>query len=279
MYQIGFLQNDAAGMTQQVAWSAGKQGVEDVLLANEADTAAYSGQLAKAREFSREAIASAERAKQKETAAGYQAQGAIWEALLGNAVEARQRAAAALALSTGRDVQYAAALAVAFAGDVTGTQMQVEKLANDLVTRFPQDTFVQFNYLPVLHAQFALNRANPSKAIETLQAASQYELGTTAVHFNFVGLYPVYVRGQAYLAARQGRAAAAEFQKIFNHRGVVGNGPIGALAHLGLARAYALESETPKALAAYEEFFALWKDADPDIPVLKQAKAEHAKLQ
>jgi ATP/maltotriose-dependent transcriptional regulator MalT len=176
-------------------------------------------------------------------------------------------------------VQYAAALAVAFAGDATGTQALVEKLAKDLVTRFPQDTLVQFNYLPALHAQFALNRANPSKAIETLQAASQYELGTTAVHFNFVGLYPVYVRGQAYLAAHQGRAAEAEFQKIFNHRGVVGNAPIGALAHLGLARAYALESETPKARAAYEEFFTLWKDADPDIPVLKQAKAEHAKLQ
>jgi len=170
-------------------------------------------------------------------------------------------------------------LALAFAGDTKGTQLQVEKLANDLAKRFPEDTLVQFNYLPTIHAQLALNRTNPSKAIEALQASSPYELATTAVHFNFIGLYPVYVRGEAYLAAHQGREAAAEFQKILDHRGVVTNGPIGALAHFEMARAYALADETAKARSAYQDFFTLWKDADPDIPILKEAKAKYAKLQ
>jgi serine/threonine protein kinase/tetratricopeptide (TPR) repeat protein len=279
LYLIAFLQNDQQGMSQQVAWSEGKPGVEDVLLANQADTAAYSGQLVMAREFSRQAVASAQRAEQKETAASYQAQAALRESLFGNAREARQVATAALGLSTGRDVQYGVALALAFAGDTKATQLQVEKLANDLAKRFPEDTLVQFNYLPTIHAQLALNRTNPSKAIEALQASSPYELATTAVHFNFLGLYPVYVRGEAYLAARQGSEAAAEFRKILDHRGVVTNGPIGTLAHLGLARAYGLEDETAKARAEYQEFFTLWKDADPDIPILKEAKAECAKLQ
>jgi serine/threonine protein kinase/predicted Zn-dependent protease len=271
-YQLAFLQNDAAGMAQQVAWAAGKPGVEDVLLFFEADTAAYSGRLAKARELSRQAVASAERAEEKETAAGYEAEAALREAVFGNAVEARQRAAAALGLSTGRDVQYGAALALALAGDVARTQA----LADDLGKRSPEDTIVQFNYLPTLRAQLALDRNDVSKAIEALQTASPYELGNVG---NDVALYPVYVRGTAYLAAHQGSEAAAEFQKILDHRGVVWNEPIGALAHLGLARAYALQGETTRARTAYQDFLTLWKDADPDIPILREAKSEFAKLQ
>jgi serine/threonine protein kinase len=275
LYALSFLQNDAAGMAQQVAWAAGKPGVEDALLAGEADTAAYSGRLAKARGFSRQAMASAERAGEKETAAGYEADAAVREALFGNEGEARQRAAAVLALSTGRDVQYGAALALALAGDAHRAQA----LADDLGKRFPGDTIVQFNYLPTIRAQFALERNDTSRAIEALQAATPYELGLPGTGSFTPGLYSVYVRGDAYLAGHQGIEAAAEFQKILGHRGVVQNESIGALGHLGLARAYVLQRDTGKASAAYQDFLTLWKDGDPDIPILKQAKAEYAKLQ
>jgi predicted Zn-dependent protease len=274
LYSLAFLRNDAAGMAKQVAWAAGKPGVEDVLLFFEADTAAYSGRLAQAREFSRRAVASAQRAEEKETAAGYEADSALREALLGNAVEARQRAAAALQLSNGRDAQYGAALALALAGDVHGAQ----RLADDLGKRFPKDTIVQFNYLPTVHAQIALDRNDFSKAIQALQIASPYELGTPGNGTFTPAMYPVYVRGEAYLAAHQGSEAAVEFQKILDQRGVVWNEPIGALAHLGLARAYALLGDTAKSRAAYDDFLTLWKDADPDIPILLKAHAEYAKL-
>ncbi len=274
LYLLAFLQNDVAGMAQQVAWSAGKPGVENMLLANEADTAAYSGRLGKAREFSRRAVASAERAEEKETAAGYEADAALREALAGNADETRQQAAAALGLSTGRDVQYGAALALAFAGDTTKAQA----LADDLANRFPEDTLVQFNYLPTIRAQLVLSRHDSSKALETLQAAAAYELGTPGF-FRFLSLYPVFVRGEAYLAGHQGNEAAAEFQKILDHRGIVLSEPIGALAHLQIGRAYAMQGDTAKARAAYQDFLTLWKDADPDIPILIAAKAEYAKVQ
>jgi tetratricopeptide (TPR) repeat protein len=274
LYALAFLQNDAAGMAQQVAWAAGKSGVEDALLEDEADTAAYSGRLAKARGFSRQAVASAERAEEKETAAGYEADAAVREALFGNEAEARQRAAAVLALSTGRDVQYGAALALALAGDAHRAQA----LADDLGKRFPEDTIVQFNYQPTIRAQFALERNDTSRAIEALQAATPYELGLPGTGSFTPGLYPVYVRGDAYLAAHQGIEAAAEFQKILGHHGVVQNGSIGALAHLGLGRAYVLQGDTGKASAAYQDFLTLWKDADPDIPILVVAKSEYAKL-
>jgi eukaryotic-like serine/threonine-protein kinase len=256
---------------KQVAWAEGKPGVEDVLLASEADTVAYFGRLGKAREFSRQAVASAERTGEKETAAGYEAGAALREALFGNVAEARGRAAAALALSTGRDVQYGAALALVFAGNAG----QAEKLSEDLAKRFPEDTIVQFSYLPTIHAQLALSRNEATKAIDALQAAAPYELGDVSSF----GLYPIYLRGQTYLAAHRGGAAAAEFQKILNHRGVVVNGLTGALAYLGLSRAYAFQGDTAKARIAYQDFLALWKDADPDIPILMQAKAEYAKLQ
>ncbi len=274
-YLIAFLQNDAGGMAQQSAWAAGRPGLEDILLAEEADTAAYSGRLGKARELSRLAVASSERAEQKETAASYEAEASLREALFGNESGAHERAKAALGLSTGRDVQYGAALALAFAGDAARAQT----LADDLGRRFPEDTIVRSNYLPTIHAQLALNRSDTSRAIEALQAASPYELGTTGVNFNFLGLYPVYVRAEAYLAAHQGSEAAAEFQKILYWRGVVVNEPIGALAHLQLARAYALQGDTTEARAAYQDFLTLWKDADPDIPILIAAKSEYAKLQ
>jgi serine/threonine protein kinase len=271
LYDLAFLNNDAAGMARHVAWAAGKPGVEDVLLALEADTAAQFGRLGKARELSRQAVASAERAEEKETGAGYEAEAALREALFGNAAEARQRVAAALELSTGRDVQYAAALALALAGDAARAQ----GLADDLAKRFPEDTLVHFNYLPTIHAQITLNRNDSLKAIETLQAAAPYELGDV----DCCALYPVYVRAEAYLAEHQAREAATEFKKILDQRGVVINEPIGALAHLGLGRAYALQGDTAKARAAYNDFLTLWKDADSDIPILLEAKAEYAKLQ
>jgi serine/threonine protein kinase len=268
LYQLAFLQDDAAGMAQQVAWAAGKPGAEDVLLGLEAHTAAYSGRLGHARELSRRAAASAERAEEKEVAASYEADAALREALFGNAAEARQRSAAALVLSNGRGVQFGAALALAFAGDA----VRAQTLADDLNKRFPEHTIVQFNYLPTIHAQLALNHKDSSKAVDALLKAAPYELGSAG------GLYPVYVRGEAYLAAHQGREAAVEFQKILDHRGIVLNGPIGALAHLQIGRAYAMQGDTAKAKAAYQNFLTLWKDADPDIPVLISAKAEYAKL-
>jgi serine/threonine protein kinase len=274
LYQLAFLQNDAAVMAQQVTWSTGKSGWEDVLAAEEADSAAYSGRLAKARDLSRRAVASAERAEEEETAAGYEADVALREALFGNAAEARQRAATALRLSTGRDVQYGAALALAFAGDAA----RAEALADDLAKRFPEDTLVQFNYLPTIRAQVVLIRMDHSKAIEVLQLAASYELGTPTDRVS-PALYPVYVRGEAYLTAHQGNEAAAEFQKILDHRGIVFNEPIGALAHLQIGRAYAMHGDTAKAKAAYQDFLTLWKDADPGIPVFIAAKAEYAKLQ
>jgi hypothetical protein len=279
LYELAFLQNDAAGMAQQLAWSAGKPGVEDLLLALEADTAAYSGGLRKARDLSRRAVASAERVEQKETAAHYEADAALREALFGNAADARERAVAALALPNGRDVKYGVALALAFAGDAASEQARVEKIADDLASRFPDDTMVQFNYLPTVRAQLALNGGDPSKAIDTLQPAAPYELGTPGSFAFPLALFPVYVRGEAYLASHRGSEAAAEFQKALDHPGAVLNEPIGALAHLQLGRAFALSGDTNKAKAAYQDFFALWKDANPDIPVLKQARKEYARLQ
>jgi eukaryotic-like serine/threonine-protein kinase len=276
LYQLAFLQNDTAGMTKQVTWAMGKPGVEDVLLAREADTAAYFGRLQQARDLSRRAVDSAERAEEKEKAASYEADAALREALFGHAAGGRERAAAALALSTGRDVKYGAALALAMAGDVARAQA----FADDLAKRFPEDTLVQFNYLPTLRAQLALGHNDASKAIQALEAAAPYELGDPTEAFTFLSLYPVYVRGEAYLAGhREPGAAATEFQKILDHPGVVFNEPIGALARLGLARAYALNGDSAKARVAYNDFFTLWKDAHSDVPILKESKAGFAKLQ
>jgi eukaryotic-like serine/threonine-protein kinase len=276
LYMLAFLRNDAAEMTRQVAWSARKQGVEDVLMVNEADTAAYSGRLKEARELSRRAMDSAEGAGTKETAATYSAASGLREALFGNADEARRRATFALGRIAGRDVQYSAALALAYAGD----EGRAQALTDDLGKRFPESTIVQFNYLPTLRAKLAVSRGNISEAIESLRTAAPYELGVQSGHaaYEWTVLYRVFVRGEAYLAAHQGNEAAAEFQKILDHRGIVLNSPIGALAHLQIGRAYAMQGDTAKAKAAYQDFLTLWKDADPDIPILIAAKAEYAKL-
>ncbi len=276
LYAIAFLQNDAAGMAQQVAWSAGKPGIEDELLGLEANTAAHSGRLREAREFSRRAVDSAERSDKKETAATYSALSALREAVFGNADEARRHVTPELGHMTGRDMEYSTALALAYAGD----DRRLQALTDDLDTRFPEATIVQFNYLPTLRAKLALSRGNASEAIESLRVATPYELGkVSGSNYWGVAFYPIYVRGEAYLAAHQGSEAATEFQKIIDHREIVINEPIGALAHLQLGRAYVLAGEKDKARTAYKDFLTLWKDADPDIPILKQAKAEYAKLQ
>jgi hypothetical protein len=265
LYGIAFYQDGTAGMAQQVASAAGTTGDADLLFALEADTAAYFGSLGKAREFSRQAANSAERAGEKETATGYYAVAALREALFGEADKARQKVTLAKGRSTGRDIDYGVALALAYAGD----DGRAQALADDLDRKFPEDTIVQLNYLPTLRARLALSRAHPQQALDSLAAAAPYELGLPSLSlYNWPNLYPVYVRGEAYLAVHQGRQAAAEFQKILDHRGIVLNEPIGALAHLQLERAYALQGDTAKARVAYQDFLTLWKDADPDIPIL-----------
>jgi eukaryotic-like serine/threonine-protein kinase len=276
LYEIAFLQNDAAGMAQQVASSAHDAAEADKLLANEADTAAFFGRLRQAREFFQQAVDSAKRANKNESAATYFAISGVREALFGNAGEARRRAARAMEQSSGIDVQYGSALASAYAGD----DKRAQTLADNLGQRFPEATIVQFNYLPTLRAKIALGRGDAAKALEILKAATPYELGySTYSAYPWNGLYPVYVRAQAYLAAHQAGEAAAEFQKILDHSGVVLNQPIAPLARLGQARAYATQGDVPKARAAYQSFLTLWQNADPDLPILLQAKSESAKLQ
>lgn len=269
LYQLAFLQKDDQAMAQQTAWAAGKQGVEDVLLSYEADTAAFIGKIERARELSHRAIASAEQAGEKETAADYQAQSAMREALFGYSAEARKQAAGALALSVGREVEARAALALALAGSGSA-----QSLADDLGRRFHEDTIVQFMFLPMIQAQLALNHGDVAKAIKVLDASAPYELGNASPLNLPLALYPVYVRGNAFLASHRGTEAAVEFQKILGLPGVVLNEPIGALAHKGLARAYALQGKTDKARASYREFMNVWREPDAQIPVLQEAKSE-----
>jgi predicted Ser/Thr protein kinase len=269
LYVLAFLQNDTQAMAQQMAWSVGQSGVEDLMLQLEAETYGYSGQLGKARERSHQAVAAADRAQEKETAASYEVSAALREALLENPVEARRRALAGLAIATGRDVQASGALALSLAGDT----FHAQSVAVDLAKQFPDDTIVHFNYLPTIRAQLAMVRDDPWAAIKELEISAPYELGMTG------NLYPIYLRGKAYLAAHRGNEAADEFRKIIDHRGAVLTAPIGALAHLGLARAYLLEGDTANARNKYRDFLAIWKDADPEILILKQAKAEDANLQ
>jgi serine/threonine protein kinase/Flp pilus assembly protein TadD len=275
LYTLAFLEQDAAGMARQVQWVAEKSnGKEDFILVQEADTAAYFGEVERARRFSRDAIASAMRTEAPERAADCEARAAVREAIFGNMREARQHASAALGLSSARDVQFGSALALAVAGD----SLRAQALADDLAKRFPSDTIVQFNYLPTIRGRLALSQHNALKAIEDVQSAAPYELGSPGAAAFSWALYPIYVRGEAYLAAHQGTEAAAEFQKILEHPGVVTNDPIGALARLQLGRAYALSGDNAKAKSAYQDFLALWKNADHDIPILQAAKAEYVKL-
>jgi eukaryotic-like serine/threonine-protein kinase len=276
-YHIAFLRDDQAGMDREAALAKGRPGAEDWISHAEALVLARSGQLRLAGRKSRRALDLAQQAGQRERAATYETGVAVWEAFFGNALAARQNATAALALSKGRDVEYGAAFALALSGDSSRSQM----LANDLQRRFPEDTSVRFNYMPTLRALFALENNDPRKAIELLQIVVPYELAVPGIDFLafFGSLYPAYVRGEAYLATDQGAEAAKEFQKFLNHRGLVFSDPAGAVARLQLARAYAQSGDQTKAKAAYQNFLVLWQDADPGIPMLKQAKAEYAKLQ
>jgi serine/threonine protein kinase len=273
IYFLAFLRGDTAQMEHQVAWGAGKPGDEDVLLSVQSDTEAHYGRLTKARDFSRRAVDSAVRADSKEAAALWQANAALREAELGNAASARQGVTAALALSPGRDVKVLAALALARAGDTP----RAKALAEELEKSYPTNTMLKLYWLPTVNAAVQLNKSNSSQAAVGLEAAAPYELGQAGGIINY--LYPAYVRGQAYLMAHNGTAAAGEFQKLLDHRGIVVNFVTGALAHLQIGRAFAMAGDTAKAKAAYQDFFSIWKDADPDIPILKEAKAEYAKLQ
>jgi tetratricopeptide (TPR) repeat protein len=285
-YALAFIGTDSSSMAEQQRWFASKPEFENVGLALASDTEAYSGHLAKARELTKRAVSSAVRADNKENGAVYLAIAAQREAAFGNAARARETAAETLKLApASQGAESEAALAFAMAGDTA----RAESLAQDLKKRFPLDTQVQSLWLPVVQAQLALDRKDPAAALNALQAASTVELGQIPFVNNISCLYSVYVRGEAYLAAGQAEPAAAEFQKILAHSGIVWNCWTGALAHLGVTRANALRAKTSqgkdahdarvRALAAYKDFLTLWKDADPDIPILKQAKAEYEQLQ
>ena len=286
-YALAFLNSDSAAMAEQQQWFAGRPEYENYGLALASDTEAYGGHLGRARELTKRAVDSAVRADSKETGAIWQANAALREAAFGNPTEAKRATAEALNLaSTSQGVEVEAALTFAMAGDAA----RAESLAQDLNKRFPLDAQMQSLWLPAIRAQLALDRKNPADALNGLQApAPTIELGQIIFVNNISCLYPTYIRGEAYLAVGQGKEAAAEFQKIIDHSGIVWNCWTGALAHLGVARANALQSRTSqgadadaarvRALAAYKDFLTLWKDADPDIPILKEAKAEYAKLQ
>jgi tetratricopeptide (TPR) repeat protein len=286
LYALAFLGSDPAGMAEQQKWFAAKSGYENWGLALASDTEAYVGRLRNARELSKQAMDSAIREDSKETGAVWGAIAAQREAVYGNPAEARQAASQALKLApTSQGVGVEAALAFAMAGD----SARAETMVTDLGKRFPLDTQVQSLWLPAIRAQLALNKKNPAAALTDLQAAESIELGQFSFVANISCLYPTYIRGEAYLAAGQGKAAADEFQKVINHSGMVWNCWTGAMAKLGVARVNALQAKTlqgadadasrVRALAAYREFLALWKDADPDVQILKQAKAEYAKMQ
>jgi eukaryotic-like serine/threonine-protein kinase len=270
-YWLAFLQRDVAQMDEQLTWAAGKPGDEDFLLSLQSDTEAYYGRLSKARDFTRRAVNSAVRAQSKETAALWQLNSALRETELGNAASAKQGVMSAVELSAGRDVELIAAFALARAGD-----SRAKAMALDLEKNYPTDSFMKLYWLPVIKAATELNEGNSSQALQDLEVARPYELGGAGMTISY--LYPAYLRGQAYLMAHNANAAAAEFQKLLDHRGIVLNFVTGALAYLQVGRAYAMAGDTAKAKTAYQDFFALWKEADPDIPVVAQAKTEYANL-
>jgi tetratricopeptide (TPR) repeat protein len=285
LYALAFLGADSPAMAEQQRWLAGQPDAENMGLSLASDTEAYAGRLGKARELTKRSVESAVRADSKESGAIWWENAALRQAAFGNAAEAKQAAAEALRLApTSQTAEVEAGLAFAMAGDVA----RAESLTQDLNKRFPLDTQMQSLWLPAIRAQLALNRTIPADGVNALQAASPVELAQIGFVANISCLYPTYIRGEAYLASGQGSAAAAEFQKILDHSGIVWNCWTGALARLGVARSNALQSRTSqgadadaarvRALAAYKDFLTLWKDADPDIPVLKQAQAEYEKL-
>jgi serine/threonine protein kinase/tetratricopeptide (TPR) repeat protein len=274
MYYLAFLRGDSAQMEQEVAWVSGKPGDEDTLLSAQSDTEAYYGRLSKARDFSRRAVDSAVRADAKETAAFWAVNAALRDAELSETASVKQGVTTALTLAEGRDVKVLAALALARIGDAA----RAKALVGELEKRYPSNTILKLYWLPSVNAAIELNKGNSSQALVYLEAAAPYELGEPPP-LQPGPLYPAYLRGQAYLLAHNGTAAAAEFQKVLDHRGIVLNFVTGSLAHLQLGRAYAMAGDSAKAKSAYQDFLALWKDADPGIPILKEAKAEYAKLQ
>jgi eukaryotic-like serine/threonine-protein kinase len=274
-YGVAFLESDTSEMQRQVADASAKLG-EDVLFSFESDTEAFHGHLAKARDLSKRAADSALRNDSPETAAAWQMDVALRDAEFNNVALSRQETTSALATASTRDVSILAALALARIGDAD----QAKRMADDLAGRFPLNTVINRYWLPTIYASIEIQRSNPARAVELLQTTAQYELGSPLPQFEVGGtLYPVYVRGQSYLLLHQGTAAVGEFQKFLDQRGVAVNCPLAALARLQLARAYVLAGDSKTAGGSYEEFFALWKDADPDIPILKQAKEEYAKLE
>ena len=277
-YNLALLKSDVQQVDRVAGLAKGNPRAEPAVAHLEALALARSGRLEAARRSSNRAIDVARRQGERdETVASFQAARAVWEAVCGNGAEGRRDAMAALERSQGRDLQYAAGLALALAGDTARSQ----RLADDLEKRFPEDTFAKFTYVPVLRAIAALQRGDPAGGVEQLQAALPYELAVNGLNFSqpfLGGLHSAYVRGQALMAARRYTEAAVEFQKILNHRGLVGMDPIGALAYLQLGRVHVLSNDTAKAKAAYQDFLTLWKDADSDLPLLRQAKAEYARL-
>jgi tetratricopeptide (TPR) repeat protein len=277
-FNIAVLKGDKDQMDRIVALAKGQHDAEHPVAHMEALALARSGRLQAARRSSSRAMDLALQEGERESAASYQAARAVWEAVSGNAAEGKSNAMAALELSKGRDVQYTAGLALALSGGSAGSAA----LAGDLEKHFPEDTFVKFTYVPVLRALAALGRGKPADSVEQLQIALPYELavnGLNFTHFYLGGLHSAYVRGEALIALRRYAEAAAEFQKILDHRGIVGADPIGVLARWRLGQALASSGDTAKAKTAYQDFLNLWKDADPGIPVLRQAKAEYARLQ
>jgi len=272
LYSLAFLRSDTAEMERQVAWAAGKPGVEDQLLSQHSDTEAYYGRLGKARELSRRAVESALRADAKETAAMWQVNAALREVEFGNVARARQAVHAALSLMPSREVNILAALVFARTGDAP----RAKALIRELESKNPSYTILKSYWLPTLKASLEVQSGNAESALSLLQTAAPYELGEASYISN---MYPTYLRGQAYLLAHDAGAAAAEFKKLRDHPGIVQNDALGALSRLQLARAKAAMGDEDAARKQFNDFLSLWKDADPDIPVLKEARAEYAKLQ
>jgi eukaryotic-like serine/threonine-protein kinase len=275
-YDIAYLRGDQAGMQQAVARGKAEPIAENWVTNREALAQAYSGRLLEAQQTSERAVFVARQASLKQRAVLFATEPAVWQALFGKAPEAVRSAHEVAQLSNEPDVQYGVALALALSGETSPVQV----IANGLERRFPENTSVRFNYLPVLRALIALNQNEPATAIQLLQKAAPNELGLpqSGLEGSYGTLYPIYVRGLAYLATRQGKEAAAEFQKILDHRSILISDPIGALSYLQLGRALALTGDQTRAIKSYDHFLGVWKDADPDIPVLRQAKAERASL-
>jgi len=273
LYSLAFLSGDTAEMERDVAWAAGRPNEEDQMLNAHADTQAYYGRLPKARDLARRASDSAVRSDAKETGAQWLASQALRESELGNLAVARQGVARALGLAPGRDVKVLSALALARSGEAAQSRTILEGLEKSE----PTNTYLKVYWFPVIEASIAMAQQAPDRAIVALEPSLPYELGAPPPENNG-SMYPAYIRGLAYLAQKNGPAAAAEFQKFLDHPGIVQNFLLGSLARLQLARAYAISGDTAKTKAAYKDFLTLWKDADPDIPILKEAKEEYAKL-